>query len=100
MPNGHAPLVLPSWREGILPVRVLVPDSSVRSMNDQLGALIAGNSSSDTNRIFLCGGACSGAGVTLSFNLPTTVGVSSYMLVLTHGPHLTSSGLRAHNEDT
>lgn len=89
MPNGHAPLVLPSWREGILPVRVLVPDSSVRSMNDQFRALIAGNFASDANRIFLRRGAYGSAGVTLAFNLPPTAGVRGHVLILTHSrsPH-------------
>ena len=100
MSAGHAPLVLSSWREGVLPVRILVPDSPVRSMNDQFGTLIASNLAGDVYRILLRSGACSSAGIACAFNLPPAIRMRGYMLIFTHVGHLTSNVSHAHNEDT
>ena len=83
------PLVLSSWRKGILSVRILISNPSVRSMNDQFRTLVTRNFACDINRIFLRCGTHGSTGITLAFDLPTAIGMRCHMLIFTHSrsPH-------------
>ena len=84
MSFGHAPYVLPSWREGVLPVRVLSPNPPIRSVNDQLRALVSGNASRNTDGLFLRYSTHSSTSIAFAFNLPSASWMCSNMLGLFH----------------
>ncbi len=64
-----------------MPVRILVADFSIWTMDNKLGFLIAGNAPCNFDCFCLCLGSRCSAGVPFAFYLPPAIGVRSYVLI-------------------
>ena len=84
-------LKLPSWRERIMTMRILVTNFSIRSMDNKFGFLVARDTSCNLDCLCLGFGSCCSAGIAFTFYLPSTVGVRSYMLILSFWHKITLS---------
>ena len=85
MHKTYPPLdLLASWREGVPPMRILVPDLPVRAMDNQFGTLVSGNLSGNPNSFLLRGSTSGCSGITFPFYLPTSVGMGGNMLIFGH----------------
>ena len=73
-----------------MPVRILVADFSIWTMDNKLGFLIAGNVSCNFDCFCLCLGSRCSAGVPFAFYLPPTIGVRSYVLIFSFHTNILS----------
>ena len=64
-----------------MPVRILVADFSIWTMDNKRGVLIAGNSPCNFDCFCLGLGSRCSAGVPFAFFLPLAIGVRSYVLI-------------------
>ena len=67
-----------------MPVRILLTDFPGNPVNQPFGLLVDGNFACNIDGIFLGSGAYSSPSVPSSLNLPSALGVRSYMLILSH----------------
>lgn len=63
-------------------MRILVTNFSIRSMDSKFGFLVARDTSCNLDCLGLGFGSCCSTGIAFAFYLPSTVGVRSYMLIL------------------
>ena len=68
-------------------MRVLLSDLTIRTVDNQLRALIPGNLASNPNSLLLCGCPNSCTAVACALDLPTSVRVRCYMLILSQRSH-------------
>lgn len=67
-----------------MPVRILLTDFPGNSVNQPFGLLVDGNFACNIGSLFLRAGSDSCSGIASSLNLPSTLRVRSYMLILPH----------------
>ena len=67
-----------------MPVRILLTDFPGNPVNQPFGLLVDGNFACNIGSLFLSAGSDSCSGITSTLNLPSTLRVRSYMLILSH----------------
>ena len=67
-----------------MPVRILLTDFPGNPVNQPFRLLVDGNFACNIGSLFLSAGSDSCTGITSTLNLPSTLRVRSYMLILSH----------------
>jgi len=67
-----------------MPVRILLTDFPGNPVNQPFRLLVDGNFACNIGSLFLSAGSNSCSGITSALNLPSTLRVRSYMLILSH----------------